>query len=130
MTLTTTPQHDRMFLIPYEEDEMRGRPRQLPSGIWQVRVWWQVERREITHNKKGERTGNEKAGGGIMNSITEIAQKNGRDYITPEDVSEAFKKSRFLSQRVRLEVLEILGKQTEYGAEDPGLCAFIAWKGK
>jgi len=54
MTFTSTPQHDTLILIPYEEDEMRGRPRQLPSGIWQVRVWWQGERREITHNKKGE----------------------------------------------------------------------------
>jgi len=65
-----------------------------------------------------------------MNSITEIAKKYGRDYITPEDVREAFKKSRFSSQRVRLEVLEVLAKQTEYGAEDSSLCAFVAWNGK
>lgn len=65
-----------------------------------------------------------------MNSITEIAKKHGRNYITPEDVTEALEKSRFSSQRVRLEVLEVLGKQTEYGAEDSSLCAFIAWKGK
>jgi predicted ATP-dependent protease len=65
-----------------------------------------------------------------MNSIIEIAKKDGRDYVTPEDVSEALKQSRFSSQRVRLEILEILAKQTDYGAEDSSLCAFIAWKGK
>ena len=65
-----------------------------------------------------------------MNSVIEIAKKYQRDYITPEDVSEALKKSRFSSQRVRLEVLEVLAKQTEYGAEDSSLCAFVAWRGK
>ena len=61
-----------------------------------------------------------------MNSITEIAKKHRRNYITTEDISEALKKSRFSSQRVRLEVLEVLAKQTGYGAEDSSLCAFIA----
>lgn len=65
-----------------------------------------------------------------MNSIIEIAKKHGRDYITPEDVTEALKRSRFSSQKIRLEVLEVLGKQTECGAEDSSLCAFVAWKGK
>ena len=65
-----------------------------------------------------------------MNSIIGIAKKHGRNYITPEDVSEALKASRFSSNRVRLEILEVLAKQTDYGAEDSSLCAFIAWKGK
>jgi predicted ATP-dependent protease len=65
-----------------------------------------------------------------VNSIIEIAQKNKRDYITPEDVSEALKLSRFSSNKVRLEVLEVLGEITGFGVEDPGLCAFVAWKGK
>jgi len=65
-----------------------------------------------------------------MNSIIEIAKKDGRDYVTPKDVSEALKQSRFSSQKVRLEILEILAKQTDYGAEDSSLCAFIAWRGK
>lgn len=65
-----------------------------------------------------------------MNSVIGIAKKHQRNYITPEDVSEALKLSRFASDRVRLEVLEVLAKQTDYGAEDSSLCAFIAWKGK
>ena len=65
-----------------------------------------------------------------MNSVIEIAKKHGRDYITPEDVSEALKLSRFASHRVRSEILEVLAKQTDYGAEDSTLCAFIAWRGK
>jgi len=65
-----------------------------------------------------------------MNSIIEIAKKHGRNYITPEDISEALKLSRLSADKVRIEVLEILGKQTEYGVEDSSLCAFVAWKGK
>ena len=65
-----------------------------------------------------------------MNSIIEIARKNGRDYVTPKDVLEALKQSRFSSQKVRLEILEILAKQTNYEVEDSNLCAFIAWRGK
>ena len=75
--------------------------------------------------------------GGFMNSITEIAKKHGRDYITPEDVNEALSKLRFASldriafvtQRVRMDVLEILARQTDFGVEDSNLCAFIAWRG-
>lgn len=69
-----------------------------------------------------------------MNSIIEIAQKHGRNYITPEDVTEALELpyvgSRCMADnKVRFELLEILGKQTDFGAEDPNLCAYIAWKG-
>ena len=60
-------------------------------------------------------------------SVTRIAKNQGRDYITPEDVSEALKK--IPRERVRLDVLAILGKQAGFGAEDPSLCAFVAWKG-
>lgn len=60
-------------------------------------------------------------------SVTRIAKRNGRDYITPEDVSDALKK--IPKERVRLDVLAILGKQTGFGAEDSGLCAFVAWEG-
>lgn len=62
-----------------------------------------------------------------MNSVTEIARAAGRSYITPEDVSDALE--RRPSAKVRLDVLEVLGKQTDFGAEDAGLCAFIAWRG-
>ena len=68
--------------------------------------------------------------GFLMNSVIEVAKKHGRNYITPEDVSEALKLSRFASNRVRSEVLEVLAEQTDYGVEDSNLCAFIAWKGK
>lgn len=62
-----------------------------------------------------------------MNCVTEIAQLDGRGYITPEDVSAALEKHG--ADRVRLDVLKVLGKQTAFGAEDSGLCAFIAWRG-
>lgn len=64
-----------------------------------------------------------------INSLITIATKNGRDYVTPEDVDEAFK-SGIEANIVRLEVLQIIGKQTEFGIEDSSLCAFIAYKGK
>lgn len=62
-----------------------------------------------------------------MNVITQIAKGHDRKYITPEDVSDAL--SGHPPDRVRLDVLEVLGKQTDFGAEDGGLCAFIAWRG-
>ncbi len=61
-------------------------------------------------------------------SVTRIAIKNGRKYITPEDVADALKTNPI--DRVRLNVLAILGKQAGFGVEDPGLCAFVAWKGE
>lgn len=63
-----------------------------------------------------------------MNCVTGIAKAEGRDYITPEDVGDALKK--FDADKVRLDVLEVLGKQAGFGAEDKGLCAFVAWEGK
>ena len=63
----------------------------------------------------------------MTNSITPIAVAEGRNCITPEDVSEAL--SRSPPDKVRLDVLEVIGKQTGFGAEDANLCAFIAWRG-
>ena len=60
-------------------------------------------------------------------SVTRIADKAGRKYITPEDVGKALEAVHV--DRVRLDVLAVLGKQTGYGAEDAGLCAFVAWQG-
>lgn len=62
------------------------------------------------------------------NRVTEVALEDGRDYITHEDVSEAIKRSD--EYTVRMNVLEVIGKQTTFGAEDAGLCAFIAWRGR
>ncbi len=63
-----------------------------------------------------------------MNCVTVIAEKFGRKYITPEDVGEALKTNT--PDIVRLAVLEVLGGQTDFGAEDSGLCAFVAYKGE
>jgi len=63
-----------------------------------------------------------------MNIIISIAKVNKRDYITPEDVASAL--GEFDVNKVRLDVLEVLGKHSGYGAEDAGLCAFVAWEGK
>jgi hypothetical protein len=61
-----------------------------------------------------------------MNCITSIAAAAGRDYIMPEDVGEALLSHE--ATQVAIDVLEVIGKQTDFGAEDTGLCAFIAWR--
>ena len=61
-------------------------------------------------------------------SVTGIARKAGRDYITPEDIADALKVSPV--DTVRLDVLAVLGGTTGFGAEDRGLCAYVAWKGE
>ena len=66
-----------------------------------------------------------------MNLIIEVAKtKRTEKYVTPEDVTYALSQRRFSSTDIRMNMLEILGNQTEYGAEDASLCAFLAWKGK
>lgn len=60
-----------------------------------------------------------------VNCIIEIAKKNKRNYITPEDVIDALKDND--TTKVRYDLLEVLGKQTGFGVEDYGLCAFNAW---
>lgn len=65
----------------------------------------------------------------MPNSLTERAEAAGRRYITPEDVGQALRQG-VSEEKVRLEVLEVLGKQTRFGAEDAGLCAFLAWRGR
>lgn len=64
----------------------------------------------------------------MTNTLAAIAAENGRNYITPEDVAEAINRATPID-RVRLDLLEILGKQTNYGVEDHSLCAFVAWHG-
>ena len=59
-----------------------------------------------------------------MNCVVEIAKRDGREYITPEDVGQALEEST--RDKVRVDVLEMLGKEM---AEDAGLCAYVAWKG-
>ena len=63
-----------------------------------------------------------------MNCIVEIAKKHQRDYITPEDVSEALGSHE--PNKMRLDTLEVLGRTAGAGAEDSSLCAFVAWKGQ
>lgn len=58
--------------------------------------------------------------------ISAIADRAGREYITPEDIQEAAKAGSDINL-IRTEVLAHLGKQTAYGCEDGGLCAFVAW---
>lgn len=62
-----------------------------------------------------------------MNCITTIAAAAGRIYITPEDVSEALRTNGV--EQVRIDVLQVLGGQTDFAVEDAGLCAFIAYRG-
>jgi len=62
-----------------------------------------------------------------VNAIAQIARGHGRDYITSEDIREAFE--TIPVDIVRLHVLEILGNGGGVGAEDSTLCAFVAWSG-
>ena len=64
---------------------------------------------------------------GKMNCVTEIAMAAGRNYITPEDVASALERNT--ADKVRLDVLEVIAKRTNFGAEDYSLCAFVAWTG-
>ncbi len=67
----------------------------------------------------------------MLNQIIKIAEsKRKRKYITPEDVEEALQCGRFTTGRTRMELLEIMGKQTKYGVRDGKRCAFLAWQGK
>lgn len=51
----------------------------------------------------------------------------GEFYITPEGVADALDAGADPVSVAR-EVLAILGKQANVGAEDGGLCAYIAWR--
>jgi len=59
-----------------------------------------------------------------MNLLKEIARKDGRVYITPEDVGEAMKSHPAASAQSHL--LAALSGRHDVGVEDPCLCAFIA----
>jgi hypothetical protein len=69
-----------------------------------------------------------RSAGGEKNSLAAIAVRERRNYITPEDVSELLD-GPTLPVKVMRDLLEIIGKRTDFGVEDAGLCAFIAWKG-
>jgi hypothetical protein len=62
----------------------------------------------------------------VGNVVRDIAYRQGRGYITAEDVDEALK--IYDEGAVRLAVLEVLGRRL--GAEDGSLCAFVAWRGR
>ncbi len=62
------------------------------------------------------------------NDLAKIAHKDGRDYITPGDVEEAFKTIDV--NKVRLDVLEILGEGgTGFSYEAADIIAFVAFNG-
>jgi hypothetical protein len=63
------------------------------------------------------------------NNLAQIAQAEGRSYITPEDVTQAFENG-VDENKVRLDVLEIMGGGTGFGIEDKSLTAFVAFEGK
>jgi len=63
-----------------------------------------------------------------INEIAEFAKKqNGRDYITPEDVTYFLASSTPQNiEKIRLDVLQMIGNNN---TEDITLCAYLAWKG-
>ena len=67
----------------------------------------------------------------MANQIIEIAKvRRERKYITPDDVSDALKDRRFTTTDIRYLLLEIMGKQTDYGVVEEAECAFLVWQGK
>ena len=68
-------------------------------------------------------------GNDTPNIFIEIIKKEGRNYITPEDVNEAFRIHHEDYHAVRIDLLEILGGHAGIGAEDRILCAFVGWEG-
>lgn len=66
------------------------------------------------------------------NSVAQIAAKDKRNYVTPEDVSEAFKlkNTKEWKNKVRLDVLEIMVDNAGFGMEARDLCAMAAFEGK
>ena len=65
-----------------------------------------------------------------MSVLTDAADADGRDYITPQDVGGLLTQYPERVEVIRLAVLEVLGYNIGYGAEDLGLCAWLAWRGK
>lgn len=64
-----------------------------------------------------------------MNILVDIARDEGRGYVTPEDVLEAFRRHPQDPHLVRIDLLEVLGLHAGDGAEDSRLCALIGWRG-
>lgn len=62
------------------------------------------------------------------NCLAVIAHNDKRDYITPEDVTTSL--HEITEDKVRLDVLEILGGGTGFGVEDESLTAFVAFEGR
>jgi len=60
------------------------------------------------------------------NCVTAIAARHGRNYITPDDVTEAFDEAP--PYKVRMDVLQVLSMQTSFGTENAMLCSFVAWQ--
>ena len=60
------------------------------------------------------------------NGFKEYAQKQGRDYMTPEDVTHALKCYPAAIHKIRYDTLEMIGLKR---AEDPTLCAMVAFNG-
>lgn len=58
-------------------------------------------------------------------SIFQIATAAGREYVTPEDVTDSLK-SGYGRERVRRDVLKAIGGVC--GVEDASLAAWIAWR--
>jgi hypothetical protein len=64
------------------------------------------------------------------NDVAKLAKEDGRDYITPGDVSNALIIHKIPEDKVRLDVLEVLGNYSGFGVEDYKLTAWIAFEGK
>lgn len=65
----------------------------------------------------------------MSKTIFQLAEAQGRDYITPEDVVASIRSGRSI-HLVRVDVLRVIGRQPVkgkwWGAEDQSCCAFCA----
>ena len=68
------------------------------------------------------------AGRRKKNVITDIAEADGRNYITPEDITRALMNGE-KNEHIWYDTLAVLANITKFGWEDASLCAFIAWEG-
>lgn len=88
---------------------------------------WKIADRSKTEIKPLTEFNFEVETGIQMKNIFDIAKEHGRDYITPEDITESIK-SEYPHFSLMKDVLATIGKQNEFGCEDTSLCAFVALK--
>ena len=63
-----------------------------------------------------------------VNPLVEHAARDGRGYVTPEDIGEILTVAPERRVEIAMALLRIIGRIDGAGAEDASLCAFVAAK--